>query len=131
MKARLVSENINFERGGIGDRTDALDRILDRKITIQLDATNVFLDDYGKVSKGINEDNDHFLETIEKSGAEWKQLTRYRGKYGGVPFEFSGSKEQLLPIIGMWDAHGRNQEELADALEDWDGSEDELWEIIG
>ena len=129
MKAKFVLENIGFERGFKSDsREDILDRVLNRKITIELDAANVFLDDNGQVDKN-NEENDFFLDTIKKSGAEARQLP---GKgYGGVPFEFRGTKEQLIPIIGMWDAHSREPEELEDALENWDGSEKELWDIIG
>jgi len=131
MKAKFVYENIGFERGFKSDsREDILDRVLNRKINLQLDAANVFLDDYGKVSKGINEDNDYFLDVIEKSGASWKQLSSHYG-HGGIPFEFEGTKEQLIPIIAMWDAHSRSQEELEEDLEDWDGSESALWEIIG
>ena len=127
---KIVRENINFERGGMNTREETLDRILNRKINIQLDAANVFMDDNGKVSKGWDDDNDYFLDVIEKSGASWKQLSSSYA-HGGVPFEFEGTKEQLIPIIGMWDAHSREDEELADALENWDGSEKQLWDIIG
>lgn len=134
MKVQFVAENMRFERGNLGDRTETLDRILNRKINIQLDAANVFIDDLGKVSRRVKgeklESNDHFLNVIEKSGASWKQLSSHYG-YGGIPFEFEGTKEQLLPIIAMWDAHSRDEGELEEALEDWDGSESELWEIIG
>ena len=56
---------------------------------------------------------------------------KYESKFGGVNFEFRGTKEQLLPIIAMWDAHSRDEEELEDALKNWDGGESSLWEIIG
>ena len=101
------------------------------QITIELSAANVFTDKNKLVSRGINEDTDYFLDVIEKSGADWKQLKGSPHDFGGVPFEFTGTKEQLIPILAMWDASSRSEEELAEALEDWDGSENELWEIIG
>jgi len=126
-----LKEGMNFERGFKSDsREDILDRVLNRKITLELDAANVFLDDNGQVDKN-NEENDYFLDVIEKSGAEWTHLPGRAWRYGGVPFEFKGTKEQLIPIIAMWDAHSREPEELAEDLEDWDGTEKELWEIIG
>lgn len=129
MKAKLVYENMRFERGFKSDsREDILDRVLNRKITIELDAANVFLDDNGKIDKN-NEENDYFLDILKNSGAEWIQLPY--SNYGGVPFEFRGTKEQLLPIIGMWDSYQREPEELEDALKNWDGNESELWDIIG
>jgi len=132
MKAKFVHENMRFERGFKSDsREDILDRVLNRKITIELDAANVTVDKHGKVSRGQNfPDNDYFLDVIENSGAEWEQLTSNYG-VGGYTFEFSGTKKQLLPIIGMWDAHSREQDELEAALKDWDGNENDLWEIIG
>jgi hypothetical protein len=131
MKAKSVYENIRFERGGLNSREDILDRVLDRKITIELEAHNVTTDDKGKVRKGLNEDNDYFLDVLEKSGVQWKQLPYIESWAGGVPFVFKGTKEQLMPVLAMWDAYGRSPEEVAEALKDWNGSEEDLWEIIG
>ena len=128
MRAQFVNENMRFERGA-SNRGEVLDRILDRKITLEMEAANVSIDDKGIVRKGLGEDTDHFLDVLKRSGAEWRQLSD-NWRYGGVPFEFRGTKEQLIPIITMWDAYGRSEEEVAEALEDWDGSEEDLWEII-
>ena len=125
MRAQFVRGTEN------GSREELLDKVFNRKITIQLAAANVTTDDNGIISKGVTEDTDYFLDIIEKSGADWKQLEGRWQDYGGIPFEFSGTKEQLIPIIEMWDAHSRSAKELEVALADWDGSDSELWEIIG
>lgn len=114
-----------------GSREEIIDKVFNRKITIVLAAANVFTDKNEIVSRGIHEDTDYFLDVIEKSGADWKQLNESPHNFGGVPFEFTGTKEQLIPILVMWDASSRTEEELTEALEDWDGSEKELWNIIG
>lgn len=125
---KIVRENISFERGGLNNREEILDRVLDRKITLLLDAADVITDTTGKIDK-THEYNEFFLGVIKKSGAEWRQVGD--PNYRGVPIEFRGTKEQLLPIIGMWDAHQREPEELEAALKDWDGNETDLWDVIG
>lgn len=118
----------HFVRGGLETRKDILDRVLGRIITIELDAHNVQLNDKGKLVRGITEDTDYFIDTLERSGIKWELLGET--SFGSVEFEFSGTKEQFLPVLVMWDAHGRSEEELEKDLKDWDGDESELADII-
>lgn len=118
----------HFVRGGLETRKDILDRVLNRVITLELDAHNVRLNDQGKLVKGIEDDTDYFIDTLKRSGVKWKLLGET--SYGSVNFEFTGTKEQLIPVLSMWDAHGRTEEDLAKALKNWDGNEDELTEIM-
>jgi hypothetical protein len=118
----------HFIRGGLETRKDILDRILNRIITIELDAHNVRLNDKGKLVRGIEDDTDYFIDTLEKSGVKWKLLGET--SRGSVEFKFSGTKEQLIPVLVMWDAHGRSEEDLTKALKNWDGDENELADII-
>jgi hypothetical protein len=115
-----------FVRGGLETRKDVLDRILNRTFTVQLDAHNVVLNDKGKLVKGIEDDTDHLIDTIKKSGVKWRILDP---KYP-VSFEFIGTKEQLVPVLGLWDAHSRSIEDLEKALKDWDGSDEQLTDIM-
>lgn len=115
-----------FIRGGLDTRKDMLDRILNRTITVQLDAHNIALNDKQKLVKGVEEDTDYFIDNLKKSGAKWKILDP---KYP-VSFEFTGTKEQLIPVLFMWDAHSRSIEDLAKALKDWDGSDEQLTDIM-
>jgi hypothetical protein len=116
----------HFVRGGLETRKDILDRVLNRTFTVQLDAHNVALNDNGKLVKGIESDTDDFIDTLKKSGVKWQILDP---KYP-VSFEFTGTKEQLIPVLGMWDAHSRSLDDLAKALEDWDGSDEQLTDIM-
>ena len=115
-----------FIRGGLETRKDILDRVLNRTITVQLDAHSVSLNDKGKLVRGKDDDTDYFIRRLKKSGVDWKILDP---KYP-VSFEFTGTKEQLIPVLAMWDAHGRSEKDLAKALKDWDGSDEELTDIM-
>jgi hypothetical protein len=115
-----------FIRGGLETRKDILDRVLNRVFTVQLDAHNVHLNDKGKMVKGHDDDTDYFIDNLKKSGAKWKILdTKYP-----VSFEFTGTKEQLIPVLYMWDAYSRPIEAFAEAMKDWDGSDDQLTDIM-
>jgi hypothetical protein len=114
----------HFVRGGLETRKDILDRVLNRLITIQLEAHNIALNDKGKLVKGIEEDTDHFIDTVKKSGIKWKMLSTDFP----VSFEFTGTKEQLIPIIGLWT--GDSNEKLAEVLKDWQGDETELADLV-
>jgi hypothetical protein len=120
-----------FVRGGLDTRKDILDRVLNRVITIELDAQNVRLNDKGKLVKGIEDDTDHFIDTLKRSGVKWRIVEGPRPPMYSVLFEFIGTKEQLIPVLTLWDANGRSEEDLAKALKDWNGNEDELWDVIG
>jgi len=120
-----------FVRGGLNTRKDILDRVLNRIITIDLDAQNVALNDKGKLVKGIEDDTDHFIDTLKRSGVKWEILEGPKPPMYSVLFRLAGTKEQLIPMLTLWDAHGRSEEDLAKVLKDWDGNEDELWDVIG
>lgn len=49
---------------------------------------------------------------------------------GANQIEMTGSVESIKQVLQFWDAHGRNNDDLQIALQDWDGDEEELWEII-
>lgn len=125
--ANTISENMNFKRGGLDTRTDALDRILDRNITIQLTANILDLNEKGRLVMGQSPDTDHFIRVLRKSGVRWKILNP--GNFP-VEFEFTGSKKELIPVISEWDAYDRSKKDLMKALENWNGDEEELWDII-
>ncbi len=79
-----------------------------------------------------NDGNESFVfeSIVRKSGAKYKVLTP-KGPGGGWPIiEYSGTKEQLMPILVCLDAFGRDEEELAEVLKDWEGDYDELVEAI-
>lgn len=79
---------------------------------------------------GDNEES-HFLSEIKKSGVEYEVIDP-AGPGGDWPvIEYTGTKEQLCHILEFLNPCGYTKEELTEMLEDWDGDEDELWDIIG
>ena len=70
-----------------------------------------------------------FLSEIKKSGVTHKVINS-EGPTCYTMVEFTGTKEQLCSILEFLNPSGYTKDELVDLLEDWDGDEDELWDII-
>lgn len=115
-----------FVRGGINSRKEMIDRILNRIITVELEAHNVRLNDQGQLVRGIEDDTDDFLDILESSGVKWSIVNPTYP----TTFEFSGTKEELIPVLSLWDGRGRSIEQLTKDLKDWDGNENELIDIM-
>ena len=80
--------------------------------------------------KGPNEEF-VFTDMLEAAGVQYKVIDP-EGPGGGWPvIEYTGTKEQLAPVMAMLNASGYDASEILEMLEDWDGDEDELVEILG
>jgi len=116
----------HFVRGA-ESREEILDNMLNRKIEIELSAHISYLDDKGKLDLS-DKDSKYLYDTLQKSGVYWKIIG---DNYGPVDIEVSGTKKQLITVLVLWDDQSRSEEELAKALENWEGDEEELWDILG
>jgi len=115
-----------FVRGGLNTRKEVLDRVLNRIITLEMLCANVSL----TPNKDFNledEDTKFFLEELKKAEVEYKITGE---DHHAVLVTISGPKEAWLKILPLWDAYSRDPEDLAEALEDWQGDENELLDVI-
>lgn len=115
-----------FVRGGLNTRKDILDRVLNRIITIEMGCANVQLTP-NKTLDLKDEETKFFVDELKKAKVKFKVTGEDRQL---IYVTISGPKEAWLKILPMWDASGREEKELAKELKNWDGNEDELWEII-
>lgn len=117
-----------FVRGGLNTRKDILDRVLNRIITIEMVCANVRLTP-NKTFDLKDEDTKFFADELKKAKVKY-EIGKEETSQGEVYVTISGPKESWLKILPMWDASGRDEKELAKELKNWDGDEDELWEVI-
>jgi hypothetical protein len=118
-----IRESINFERGQEPFRAM---RIGNPIISIQLDTASVNIknDEFVK-----DADSEFLLDIIKKNKIRYKIINTNIA----IPWpiiEYTGTKKQLIPLLTLFDAHGREEQEVEKALENWYGDEDELTEIL-
>ena len=126
----LVPESLNeanFERGA-NSRKQIIDRILDRIITVEIDAHNIVLDENGNFDTS-NEETKYFLDNATSRGAKIELADSTPSPYG-VMIKMTGTKKQLMPALHMWDPSSRDLEDFESDMEGWKGSEDDLWDFI-
>lgn len=113
-----------FVRGS-NTQKEILDTLLDRRITVELDAPFLEITRAGELDKRKNKD---ILDLIKKNNVKYKL---------DISKDFSsiiltGTKEELIPIVSQWDAHPRTDAQAQEALrKDWDGTLENLYDIIG
>ena len=78
---------------------------------------------------GDPEESEFFLEMLEKNGIEYN-VVNPNGPGGWPIIGYTGTKNQLLPLITEMDAHGRCEGEIAKELLTWHGDMEELINII-
>ena len=72
---------------------------------------------------GDNEEEE-FLKVLRKSGAEYEVIDP-EGPGGGWPLiEYTGTLEQLAPVLELLNPYGYTAEEIMERLEFWDGDID-------
>lgn len=130
MKAKFVSENINFERG-IKSKKDILDNLLNRKFSIELDTHNLLTKrrDDGKIEFDFSDEYTYYFYEQATSRGATVRITKTGPM--GVFVEMTGTKEELIPALRMWDPEGRDLEEFEKALEGWGyDNQDDLWDFV-
>mgnify|MGYP001766292252 CR=1 FL=1 len=113
---------------GAESKKEILDKILNRIITLEMMCANVELNSKGNLDQ-TDKDTRYFVNYLKKVNVDFKVTGK--DKNGMVYVTISGPKENIVKALVQWDAHGRNQKQLAKALEDWNGDEEDLWDIIG
>jgi hypothetical protein len=110
---------------GASSREQIIDNLLDRIITIEMPTSDVELKN-GDFDIRYGNTRD-FVEELEKTGISFEPIVK-DDHY--VYVELSGTKSQLISAFPIWDAHGRDSDELAEALEDWEGDLKQLMDIL-
>ena len=85
------------------------------------------------IDRDGEEESDVFDDVLKENGVHY-EIVNPHGP-GGWPewpeITYSGTKEQLAPIMALLNASGFNEKEILDMLKDWNGDEDDLIEILG
>jgi len=119
-----MKESVNFERGQDPMRAMHIGNpiIHIEMVTVANNIKNgkIVRDDY----------TEYLLDAIKEKGAKYKVISEKGGGGGWPIIEFIGTKEQLIPILCLFDSYGRERKEIEKALENWYGDEDELTEIL-
>jgi hypothetical protein len=129
MKAKLVREYLNeFHQTG-----DPLKSLGLGHITISMED---YLLDVDKNLRPIkNDDAKILLNDCKENNVIWK-IVKDSKNYPGTVFrgpiiiEYTGTKDDLIPIIMRYDSHVRDENQLRNALSNWDGNQEELDEIL-
>jgi hypothetical protein len=127
---KLVPESlneVNFERGAKTPE-EIRDKIFGKILSVELDAMNCLVKENpdGSLSFDMSDDDtEYFIKEGTSKGAKIEPLIK-NTPYG-VMVKMTGTKEQLIPALVMFDPNSRSEEELAKALEPWDGSDEDLW----
>jgi len=127
---KLVPESlneVNFERSG--DIKQQMD--LGRRITIELEAHNLVTPEDSKGNPYFDlsdEDTKYFYDNATSRGVKItiNGYVKGPGNFELPNIKMSGTKEQLIPALQSWDAHGRDLEEFEEAMEPWNPSRADL-----
>ena len=82
----------------------------------------------------INPDGDNderwFLECLAHNGVKYEIIDPF-GPGGEWPIiQFTGTSDQLFPVIELLDAYGRELADIKSVFRNWDGSQLQLENII-
>jgi hypothetical protein len=110
---------------GASSRKEILDRLLNRIITIDMLCYDVQVTN-GQLDRS-HEETDYLVDELEKARVSYRVSGKEDFNY---VIELSGTKDQLLQVLPMWDAHQRTPAELARELANWEGDPEELWEVL-
>jgi hypothetical protein len=110
---------------GESSREKIIDKLLDRIITVELPTYDVELKN-GMLDTR-HENTKDFVDELDKAGVSYK-VTGEDDTY--VYIELSGTKNQLIEVFPLWDASGRDSDELAEVLADWDGNPEKIHDEI-
>jgi hypothetical protein len=117
MRALLVSEA--FKRNT--NPLDAMNIGKHPKITVTLPTYDI---EIKKNKLNIKDENTkYFNDVIVKNHIEYNVLG-FDGTYWDI--EFTGTKDQLIPLFVLFDANGRNEDELKNDLQVWTGDNNEI-----
>ena len=105
-----------------------------KRITITLDTCvdvcehsdrDLVIDRYG------DNEEEYFLNMLRKNRIEY-EVVEEKGPGGGWPIiEYTGTKEQLIPLMAVMSPYGYDEEEITERLALWDGDEnDEDYENV-
>jgi len=95
-------------------------------ITVELDTVadvcegedRMLIDRYG-----MNEEEE-FLKVVTKNKVHHEVIVE-SGPGGWPIVEYTGTKEQLIPVLSLLSPSGYTEEELTEKLKDWDGDEND------
>ena len=116
---------------GANTKSEILDKILNRKITLELQAPLLILDQKGNIDIK-DEDSKYLLSILKKNKIRYNiENTKGPRAFQKIPVLIvSGTKEQLIPLLTLWDPYGRSEIQLRRDLKNWEGNENQLWEIL-
>jgi len=126
MRAKTVKESLN-EFHQTGNPLGALQLGF---ISIELSVENLEINDnLEPIMTDI--DTKYFIGTCEKNNIDWEVLDVETDNPGEPVFmRFSGTKDDLISLLVLFDAYGRDEKDLRRDLINWNGSEDQLLELI-
>lgn len=76
-------------------------------------------------------ESDDFDDVLKQNGVLYKIIDPH-GPGGGWPvIKYTGTKEQLASVMELVNASGYTKEEILDMIQDWDGSDEFLSNILG
>lgn len=126
MKVQFVNENIRFEKGL--DPKESMR--IGRRISVEL--PTYIKPEYfqGKIPfEDVDEDTQYFIRKLDEEGVKWEYLG-WLEPYPYVDLRITGLKEDIIKVLPMWDAYGRDEYELASDLKDWDGDQKTIEEEL-
>ena len=130
MRAKTVKESLNeFHQTG------------DPLKSLGLGHITISMEDYAlEVDKNLRpimyDDAKILLNDCKENNVIWKIVADNRFNHTGSVFkgpviiEYTGTKDDLIPIIMRYDSHIRDENQLRNALSSWDGNQEELDEIL-
>ena len=125
MKALFINEVLNFERGKTSKK-EIIDVLTDRIIELDLPAASVYLDENDNPDL-TDEDTKYLVNTLEENGVKYKMRSIKRQVYVTI----SGTREQIIPVLTLWDPYNRTGEELEKALKGWGKDNlDDLYDFL-
>ena len=118
------NESVNFERGK--DPKESMG--IGRKISLELPTyvePGYFQGDLS--FEQVDDDTQYFIRALDEAGVDW-EFMGFADPY--VDLRITGYKEDIIKVLPMWDANGRDEYELADVLEDWEGDQETIEEEL-
>jgi hypothetical protein len=111
---------------GASSREEIIDTILGRIITLEIPTYGIELKN-GDLDTTDMETKE-FADELENAGVSY-EINGW-SEDGYAYLNLSGTKKQLISIFPLWDAYGRDPQELERDLKYWDGDQQELLDTL-
>lgn len=116
MKAFFINEILNFERGKTS-RKEIIDTLTDRIIKLEIPASSISLDENDDPDL-TDEDTKYLIDKLEENGVKYKMKSGNKPPYE-VYVTMIGTREQIIPVLTLWDPYSRTEKELKEVLKEW------------